>query len=124
MRVLLVEDDLVSQFLMKETLSLWNKHLEVDLADNGLEAIEKMKVSSYDLLLLYIQMPKMDGYEVTRIIRNEFPVERRNIPIIAMTGQASFQSKQFGMDDFIAKPFESDVLFQKIEKIASSLRND
>ncbi len=115
--ILLVEDDLVSQFLMKETLHIWNKSIEIALASNGKEAIEILKNKHCDLIFMDIQMPVMDGYETTEIIRTKFPPAQRNIPIIAMTGQVSFQYKDNGMNDFISKPFEAETLFATIEKI-------
>lgn len=117
LHILLVEDDLVSQFLLKETLHMWNTTITVDVAGNGIEALEKLKNKHYDLILLDIHMPKMDGYETTRIIRTEFAIELRNIPIIAMTGQSSFENAKFDMNGFIPKPFESDVLFETIERV-------
>ena len=119
LHILLVEDDLISQFLMKETLHLWNDTIIIHVADNGVEAIEKLKTHKYDLILLDIHMPKMDGYEVTRIIRTEFPSELRDIPIIAMTGQTAFQYKQFNMNDCVSKPFDADALFETIQSVVS-----
>lgn len=120
LHILLVEDDLVSQFLMKETLHIWNTSIQVDVADNGEEALERLKKIHYDLILMDIQMPKMDGYIATKIIREEFPTEIRNIPIIAMSGQNSFQYEKYGMDGFIAKPYDADSLYETIQNIFSS----
>ncbi|MEX1240607.1 MAG: response regulator [Cyclobacteriaceae bacterium] len=113
--VLLVEDNDINRLYAKSILQQWN--CVVDIAENGLVAIEKVKYNHYDLVLMDIQMPVMDGYEATRTIRlMDSPM--RLIPILALTANATrtdiercFSS---GMNDYLSKPFTPDDLFRKI----------
>jgi CheY-like chemotaxis protein len=90
----------------------------VDIAANGKEVLQLLEKQVYDLILMDCQMPEMDGYTTTRIIRNEWASPKREIPIIAVTASALQQDKEkvfaAGMDDFIPKPFEQADLFNKI----------
>ncbi|MEN9446533.1 MAG: hypothetical protein RL728_1045, partial [Bacteroidota bacterium] len=84
-------------------------------AVNGLEALELLKNETFDLILMDIQMPEMDGVEATKIIRNELKI---TIPIIALTANVFKQDIDsylaVGMNDFIIKPFEEENFFEKI----------
>jgi len=88
----------------------------IDTADNGIEAIEMYKNGNYDIILMDIQMPLMDGYEATKIIRSD--IKGKKIPIIALTANAFEQDKinciNSGMDDFLAKPIRKENLKEKI----------
>ena len=81
---------------------------EANLASNGLEAINELKANKYDLVLMDIQMPVMDGIEATKIIRSMESSENKDIPIIAMTAYASTEAKKLclecGMNYYLAKP--------------------
>lgn len=116
LNILLVEDNLLNQILAKKVLTNWNWN--VDVADNGLVAIKKIKNKTYDLVLMDIQMPEMDGYEATRLIRKNHKPHIQNIPIIAITAHAitGEAEKCFnaGMNDYITKPFDEEVLYEKI----------
>jgi len=118
LKVLLVEDNLLNQILAKKVLSFWN--WKVDLAENGLIAVEKAKQNEYDVILMDIQLPEMDGYEATRHIR-KLPVPKCDTPIIAMTAHAiageAEKCRIAGMDDYISKPFDENVLHEKILSI-------
>ena len=98
---------------------LINWKAEVDLAENGQIAIEMCKQNTYDIILMDLQMPVMDGITATLKIR-DFNTE---IPIVALTASSSFETqidiKNCGMDDFIAKPFNPYVLFETIKKKVS-----
>ena len=81
--ILIVEDNLINQMLVKHALSKLNT--VADIAETGTQALELMKTKSYDIILMDIFMPELDGYQTTEIIRNELKL---NIPIIAMTALA------------------------------------
>jgi CheY-like chemotaxis protein len=94
-----------------------NWSFNYDLVFNGAQAIEALKKQSYDLVLMDIQMPEMDGYTATTHIRS---VMRSDIPIIAMTAHAMSGEKEkcikAGMSDYLSKPINEDVLFEMIQK--------
>ena len=98
---------------------------EVDLAENGEEGIEKFRAHHYDLILMDIQMPIMDGFEATKAIRQiELEEGRKRVPIIAMTAHAiaGYANKciEGGMDDYIAKPIRKGNLLKMIAKWTES----
>lgn len=113
-RVLLVEDNEINREVAQEILR--EAGLIVTIASNGREAVDKVRSNAYDIVLIDIQMPIMDGYDATREIRKD-PVYAE-LPIIAMTANAllSDQEKclQSGMNDHVAKPIDTNQLFQKI----------
>ena len=120
-RLLVVEDNVMNQKLAVAVLNRLGFRSEV--AENGQKALEKLRERSYDVVLMDIQMPIMDGYETTRLIRNEL---RSDVPIIAMTAHALVGEREkclrAGMNDFIAKPFQLDELRRVLRKyLASSL---
>ncbi|GAB4258192.1 MAG: hypothetical protein Kow0065_07790 [Methylomicrobium sp.] len=109
-KILLVEDDYFNQELAKELLS--GGGLVIDVAQNGAEAVDKVKTSTYDLILMDIQMPVMNGIEATRHIR-ALP-DGKNIPILAMTANAFAEDRQnclaAGINDFLSKPISPKIL--------------
>jgi len=116
LKVLLVEDSIYNMVVATTVLN--NFQVFPDEATNGLEAIAKLKAGKqYDVILMDIQMPEMDGLEATKIIREELKIDT---PIIAITANAvkeeleSYISK--GMNDYITKPFEENTLLSKIEQ--------
>lgn len=112
-KVLLVEDNLMNQKLALRVLEKFG--FETDLAQNGLIAIEKVKQAHYDVILMDLQMPEMDGYQATINIRQEL---KKQTPIIAMTAHSLVGEKdkcmEIGMDEYITKPFHQKELFEKI----------
>ncbi|MCZ2223590.1 MAG: response regulator [Chitinophagales bacterium] len=114
--ILVVEDNSISQMLVKHAISKFDAL--VDIADDGTKAIELAKINNYDLVLMDIFMPELDGYQTTEIIRNELKL---NMPIIAMTALAikGEQDKCFdvGMNGYIPKPFTTDILYNEIKKV-------
>lgn len=121
LRVLLVEDNRLNQILAKTALTSWD--WEVDIAENGVVALKKLQEKDFDIILMDIQLPEMDGYEATRNIRSFFPSNKRLTPIIAVTAHAmpSEEKKCFiaGMNGYISKPFTPKKLYSKIVSILS-----
>lgn len=111
--ILLVEDHFLNQMATKKLLTGWSSKVMVDIAENGAVAIEKLKSFSYDLILMDLQMPVMNGLDATVRIR-----EKSNIPIVALTANASKSEADrcfaIGMNDYISKPFKPADLYSKI----------
>ena len=118
-RLLLVEDHKMNQLVAKKTLLKKWENINITIANHGGEAVEILGKEKFDIILMDIQMPIMDGYETTMHIRNNMP-EISKIPILAMTAHAHISKdekfKEYGMDDFVLKPFEPEQLFYKIAK--------
>ena len=116
-RVLLVEDNEINQQVAQEILQ--GAGLIVTVANNGQEGVDAAKQNEYDIILMDIQMPVMDGYAATREIRN-LKSEIRNLPIIAMTAHAMAgdenKSLQAGMNGHVTKPIDPDQLFSALQK--------
>jgi PAS domain S-box-containing protein len=112
-KVLVVEDIALNQLLMKTLLDDFG--FDRDIADNGKIAIEMLQKKSYDLILMDLQMPEMNGFEATEYIRNTM---NSKIPIIALTADVTTidlaKCKAVGMNDYIAKPVDEKVLYSKI----------
>jgi PAS domain S-box-containing protein len=114
-KVLLVEDNAFNQLIAVKFLEKWEA--KVDVADNGLIALKKIEANSYDLILMDIQMPEMNGIECTHAIRKSNNEKIKNLPIIAFTAAADTETDKMiaeGMNDSISKPFNPDELFKKI----------
>ncbi|MCX6294846.1 MAG: ATP-binding protein [Bacteroidetes bacterium] len=120
LRILLAEDNVMNQLLAKKILNKWS--VELDIADNGEIAIQKILETDYDIILMDIQMPIMDGYETTRHIRTIISGPKSQTPIIAMTAHALVGEAEkciaIGMNDYISKPFKQITLFEKIKQHA------
>lgn len=114
-RVLLADDNQINQQVGKELIS--RVGLTVDVAGNGLEAISALESHLYDLILMDLHMPEMDGYEAAAIIRQDYP----DLPIVAMTASALNDVKSgvmnAGFSSYIAKPIEPDELYRLIGEI-------
>jgi PAS domain S-box-containing protein len=121
-KVLLVEDNRVNQVVATNFLKKWG--IKVDLANHGKEALEMISSKDYQLVLMDLQMPEMDGYEATKKIREKSDSYFKNVPIIALTASAMLDIKDkvllSGMNDFISKPFQPEELKSKIEKYAQT----
>jgi signal transduction histidine kinase/CheY-like chemotaxis protein/transcriptional regulator with GAF, ATPase, and Fis domain len=115
-RVLLVEDNIINQRVASEILK--NAGIRVDTAANGEKAVEMVQATDYDTVLMDIQMPVMDGYEATRLIKQVPDVVTP--PIIAMTAHAMKGDREkcleAGMDDYISKPIDSEKLLFTLSK--------
>lgn len=115
--ILLVEDNQFNAVVAQEELEDAIAEVKVELAENGAIAVEKLRSSHVDIILMDVQMPTMNGYEATRAIR-ALDNEKANTPIIAMTANVLKEEielcQQAGMNDFIGKPFDTSELIQKI----------
>jgi signal transduction histidine kinase/CheY-like chemotaxis protein len=112
-RILVAEDNKMNQTLLKHLLTGWR--LSFDIVDSGIGAVEKLQAGAYDLVLMDIQMPGMDGYKATQLIRMDLKLD---IPVIAMTAHAFAgereKSLNNGMNEYIAKPIDEKELFRVI----------
>ncbi len=117
-KLLLVEDNEVNILYTKKILDKWN--CVPDEARNGLIALQKLKENNYDLILMDVRMPVMDGFEATKFIRNNLKPPKSAVPIIALTANAikgdDEKCLDAGMDDYISKPFQPDILKEKLLK--------
>lgn len=118
--VLLAEDNEVNQLVASNFITKWG--YEVTIANNGAEALEYLKEKTFHIILLDLQMPEIDGYEVMKRIRAIDDSYYQKLPIIALTASAmrDVESKllRMGMTDYISKPFKPDMLHEKILKHA------
>ena len=114
--ILLVEDNIINQKVANRSLT--NQGAVVNVANHGKEALELLIMNRYDIILMDIQMPEMDGYEATKIIRTEMSEAISRTPIIAMTASALIADREkcllAGMNDYITKPFLATELYEKI----------
>jgi CheY-like chemotaxis protein len=114
-RILLAEDNEINQMLVVQMLKNWG--YLVTVVDNGKKVLEKIAAEPFDIVLMDVHMPEMDGYQATQEIRNKIS---KTIPIIAMTASAlkgeAERCLAAGMSDYIAKPFPKDSLKSKIER--------
>ncbi len=122
LHVLLVEDNLINQDVAATILR--KNGVDVYVVNNGKEALQALEKARYDLVLMDVQMPVMDGFETTRIIRDpQSAVSDHDIPIIAMSAHVMKQDREnysaAGMNDFINKPFDPADLLAKIDQWAS-----
>ena len=121
MRILLAEDNLLNQFVAKQILEEWEIVLEI--ANTGVEVLEKMAKQDFDLILMDLQMPEMDGFEATEYIRTKLSAPENSIPIIALTADAFQDTRQkaleIGMNAVVTKPFQTEELFSAIAQFAT-----
>jgi signal transduction histidine kinase/CheY-like chemotaxis protein len=113
LKILLAEDNKINQKVATKTLEAFGHH--VDMVENGLDALERFKVNDYDLILMDLEMPEMDGIEATRAIRQEEADRdrpgslRKRVKIVALTAHSTTDDRDHclavGMDDYISKPF-------------------
>lgn len=130
--LLIAEDNQINQQLAVDTIKNWKPNINIDIAKNGKEAIAKIEKNNYHIVFMDIQMPEMDGIEATRHIRTQLAMDKRHIPIIAMTAHALKNEKdhfiEVGMNDYISKPFAPEILIRKIafysqKSIQDSVKN-
>jgi len=119
-KILLAEDDLESQDIVYNTLKSY--HYDVTMVADGASAVEAFEKRTFDLILMDIKMPDIDGIMATRLIRNR-EKKGKHVPIIALTAMASNDYRQTciraGMDDYLSKPIDQEEMLTKVEKFIS-----
>lgn len=120
-KILLAEDNKINQLVAKQFLTRWG--IEFLMVDNGELALEALKENHFDLVLMDLEMPVMDGYEATRRIRQLPDPVKSGIPIVALSASAMLEiqekAKTFGMNSFVTKPFEPCELYLKIKDLVT-----
>jgi CheY-like chemotaxis protein len=122
LRILLAEDGLVNQDVAVGLLEIAGHSVEI--ANNGREAVEALQQGAFDLVLMDLEMPEMDGFEATRLIRQAEAVTGERIPIVAMTAHAvnGFRDRclETGMDGYVSKPIELKALLRAMQEVLQS----
>lgn len=126
LKVLVAEDNLINQKVARKLLE--SEGFEVDLVDNGLDAVKAVENDNYDVVLMDLQMPEMDGYEATSAIRKMENTTGDHIPIIALTASTLEKDKEIslnkGMDGYVTKPVDKNQLMEALKRWAlKSYRN-
>lgn len=120
-KVLIAEDNPVNVLLMKKLLAKWN--IVPAIAENGEHAIEKLRIGDYDIILMDLQMPVMNGFDAAVEIRKMDDEKKAGIPIIALTAAALYDIKEqvinAGMNDYVSKPFKPEELLEKIQNLVT-----
>jgi signal transduction histidine kinase/ActR/RegA family two-component response regulator len=120
LRVLIAEDNIVNVMLMKKLLSKWS--ITPTIADNGERAVEFMQYGNFDIVLMDLQMPVMNGFDASKEIRKMADPKKSRVPIIALTASALFDIRdkvfEAGMNDYVSKPFKPDDLLNKLTNYA------
>lgn len=115
--ILVAEDNVVNQLLVKKFLMKWNAGKLV-IASDGQEALDQYNSGYFNIVLMDLQMPKMNGFAVSKAIRNHPDPDKRNVPILAITGssfnEVKAEMKDAGINDYIPKPFISENLYAMI----------
>lgn len=122
LKILVAEDNQVNAFLVKRLLDKWN--CQYKIVENGKLALEEVMNSEYDLILMDINMPIMDGFEASAEIRKLPNIKKSNIHIIALTASSDDkvieQSSISGINEIVIKPFDTEMLYQKLKLISDS----
>uniref|UniRef100_UPI002FDEB317 hybrid sensor histidine kinase/response regulator n=1 Tax=Flavobacterium sp. TaxID=239 RepID=UPI002FDEB317 len=121
--ILVVEDNAMNQMVIKMITKKW-LNTTVEFANNGEEGLKKLTENHYDIILMDLQMPVMDGYEATIAIRNgEAGESKKGIPIIALTADVMESTKtrviEIGMNKYLSKPVDKDTLFEIVKLLVS-----
>jgi CheY-like chemotaxis protein len=123
LHILVVDDNDFNQMVAQDTLSTLFPHAKIDEALNGQIACDKIAAGNYSLILMDINMPVMGGHEATQFIRNKMAAPKNATPIMAMTANVEKfevdKCLESGMNDYISKPFDPEVLKEKIHKLTN-----
>lgn len=121
--MLIAEDNPVNVLLMKKLLSKWR--ITPTIAENGERAIELLQYGNFDIILMDLQMPVLNGFDAAREIRKLPDPKKASVPIIALTAAALFDLKEqvfeSGMNDYVSKPFKPEELLEKIQHLVTSV---
>jgi len=121
LKVLLAEDNEFNRMVAEDTLQELLPGLELHMAVNGQEAVDRLRNEQFDLVLMDIQMPVLDGVSATKAIRNEITGPMRDVKIIAMTANVLQEDvrayMEVGMNGFVSKPFQTDELLSKMDSV-------
>lgn len=126
-RILVAEDNMINQRLISKFLKKWDATFEI--AENGAIAVDMIEKQEFDLVLMDLQMPEMDGFEATKIIRNHSNPRVHEMPIVALTASALLEVQseilEVGMNDCVTKPFNPKELYRKIARytLKSTINN-
>jgi CheY-like chemotaxis protein len=117
------EDNPVNRLLAVRLLEKRGHHVQV--AGDGIEALEKLKQAEFDLVLMDVQMPVMGGFEATAAVREREKATGKHIPIVALTARAIKGDRErclaAGMDGYVAKPIRPEELFEQIEALIATV---
>ena len=117
MKILVVEDNVMNVMVIKKFLSKWG--VEIDIAENGKIGIDKAIIGNYDIILMDLQMPVMNGYDATLAIRESGISSLKSIPILALTASAQQDVKEktskYGMNGYVSKPFNPTDLYETLK---------
>ena len=123
LRMLIAEDNPVNVLLMKKLLSRWN--INPSIAENGERAIEMMQYSQFDIILMDLQMPVMNGFDASMQIRRLPDPKKASIPIIALSAASLYDIQEqifnAGMNDYVSKPFKPEELIEKIQMLVTAV---
>lgn len=123
-RVLLVDDNSLNIEILYDLLKSWNKTIVIDTAEDGKSAIQHLERYDYDVILMDIQMPRMNGYQACQHIRERMQIPKSQTPVIAMTAHAlsriEEEMREAGMNDYVSKPIDIGDLTMKISKLVKT----
>jgi signal transduction histidine kinase len=122
-RMLIAEDNPVNVLLMKKLLSKWD--ITPTIAENGERAIEMLQYGNFDIILMDLQMPVLNGFDASMLIRKMQDPKKSGVPIIALSAAALHDIKEqildSGMNDYVSKPFKPEELMEKIQSLVSAV---
>jgi signal transduction histidine kinase/tetratricopeptide (TPR) repeat protein len=124
LNILIVEDNAYNRIVASETLGMLLKNAHIDMAENGIIALQMLEQDDYDVVFMDVQMPLLDGYQTTQSIRSELPEAKRGVPIIGVTANATPEDRakclRSGMNEYLTKPFYPADLMKVITSVRKS----
>lgn len=120
---LVAEDNTLNQRLINDTLKVYQQNITIEIVENGEKAIEVLKTKTFDLIIMDLRMPGLDGFETTKHIRNKLAEPQKNIPILGLSAHAMKEEKahclSVGMNEYLTKPFVPQDLYNKINQLVT-----